>query len=196
MNSKNLRGFPPIYQSATPPTGKEWLAKFRENLPRIESGAILIFRGERGTGKTRMAYELAKDCRFVKLPPMRQTVAGHEMTVDRKAYYTTAMMLFIRLRSSYRHDSPESELDIMRELSDASLVVIDELQERGETEFENQKITAVIDARYQRGFPTILISNLARADFLKSVSPSVLSRIQENGGFVAFNWKSYRVANQ
>jgi len=195
-DQKFMRGFPPIYSSAPPPHGAEWLAKFHEVAPKIEGGAILIFCGERGTGKTRMAYELAKDCRFVKLPPMRQTIAGHEMTVNRKAIYTTAMMLFIRLRASYRNNSPESELDIMRELSDASLVVIDELQERGETEFENQKITAILDARYQRGFPTILISNLARADFLKSVSPSVLSRIQENGGFVAFNWKSYRGANQ
>jgi len=191
-----MRGFPPIYSSAPPPHGAEWLAKFHEVAPKIEGGAILIFCGERGTGKTRMAYELAMYAEFSKMPPIWEVVGGYGKKSPRKPYYTTAMMLFIRLRASYRNDSPESELDIMRELSDASLVVIDELQERGETEFENQKITAIIDARYQRGFPTILISNLARADFLKSVSPSVLSRIQENGGFVAFNWKSYRGANQ
>jgi DNA replication protein DnaC len=75
---------------------------------------------------------------------------------------------------------------------DSALLVIDELQERGESDFENHKQTHIVDARYSRELPTILIANYTREEFAASVSPSILDRIRENGIGVFFDWPSFR----
>ena len=97
------------------------------------------------------------------------------------------------IRDTFRKASEKSELELMDEYAGAVLLVIDEAQERGETDFENQKLTAIIDARYQQCRPTIVIGNyLTKADFAASISPSIISRIQENGGAIHCDWPSFR----
>jgi DNA replication protein DnaC len=73
--------------------------------------------------------------------------------------------------------------------------VLDEFQERGETDFENKKITTIIDARYAHERPTILITNYTREKLASTLSPAVLDRIRENGCGLHFNWGSFRKAN-
>jgi DNA replication protein DnaC len=96
------------------------------------------------------------------------------------------------IRDTFRRDSEHSEKKIIDSLTDAAILVIDEIQERGETPFEDRKLTQIIDARYMEERPTILISNHSRENFAKTLSPAVLDRIRENGLGLHFNWKSYR----
>jgi Cdc6-like AAA superfamily ATPase len=187
--STPLIDFPTIYASQPEPTGAEWTTRFNAMKPKAEKGGILVFHGNRGTGKTRMAYEIAKACIF----PGAVTQGKHNRDPD-PAVYRTAMMIFMELRSTFKPTSSESEIDYMNWYQDAALLVIDEIQERGETAYEDQKLTAIIDSRYRTGKTTILIGNYSKDDFVKSVSPSILSRIQESGGTVNFNWDSFRKA--
>jgi len=84
-------------------------------------------------------------------------------------------------------------LQLLAYFADAVLLVIDEVQERGETEFENQKLTAIIDARYRQQRPTLMIGNYKnKAEFAASISPSIVSRIQECGGAIHCDWPSFR----
>ncbi len=184
-----LHGFPKRYENAPECAGEGWLAHYASARPVIESGGILVLYGGHGTGKTRMAYEIAKN-----VTPPRATYKRGGLIMDLPSIYTTAVHLFMEIRDTFRRDSDTSEKGIIKELSDAALLVIDEIQERGETPFEDRKLTQIIDARYMDEKPTILISNHSRENFAKTLSPAVLDRIRENGKGLHFNWQSYRKA--
>lgn len=185
---KILKGFPARYKTAEAPIGEEWIATFTDALPLVNNGGIVLFFGAHGTGKTRMAYEIAMHCN----PRNGTSIVGGSIVRDRPALYTTAVGMFMDFRDTYRRDSEISEKKLMASYTDASLLVIDEIQDRGETIFEDTKLTAVIDSRYMADRPTLLISNFDRKRFAQTLSPAVLNRIQENGKGFEFNWNSYR----
>jgi DNA replication protein DnaC len=182
-----LKGFPKRYEGAPEPVGDKWLQFFDSANEMITNGGITLLYGGHGTGKTRMAYELAKVCK-----PPRPTFLVRGITKSLPAIYTTAVNMFMDIRETYGSKSERSEKQIVSELSEAALLVIDEIQERGETQFEDRKLTQIIDARYMDGRPTILISNYSRQDFAKTLSPAVLDRIRENGKGMHFDWPSHR----
>ena len=167
------------------PEGGEWLAGLALSHPIIETGAILILHGKRGTGKTQMAAELARAKRF----PID---AGTKADPRRSAHYQTAMRFFLTVRATFRKGSDKTELDIIDRMTEPGLLVIDELQERGETDFEDRLLTHLIDARYGARRPTILIANLTREELAKSLGPSIVDRVHENGRRIDFTWTSYR----
>ena len=187
-----LKGFPSRYKDAPPATGDNWLAHFQRGLDVVNSGGIVVMYGAHGTGKTRMAWEIAKQCAPQNAQLHLGGIGWNGTKKDRPAIYTTAVGLFLEIRDTFRRDSEFSEMQIIKKHSDAGLLVIDEFQERGETEFENKKITTIIDARYADERPTILITNYSRVKLASTLSPAVLDRIRENGCGLHFDWASYR----
>jgi DNA replication protein DnaC len=150
--------------------------------------------GTNGTGKTRMAYELAKKC----VPKdTHYSIGGMGWNAGKKerpAIYTTAVNLFMEIKDTFRPDSEQSELSLVKKYTDAGLLVLDEIQEKGSTQFEDRKITQIVDSRYMHERPTILIANYSRNEFAESLSPAILDRIRENGCGLYFDWESYRNA--
>jgi len=61
-----------------------------------------------------------------------------------------------------------------------------------ETKYEDDKLTHIMDKRYDAMLPTMLITNVTRQDFAAQLSPSIISRIRETGGGIECNWDSYR----
>jgi DNA replication protein DnaC len=187
-----MKNFPARYEGLPEPVGDRWLQAAKKAYGLLESGGIVILFGDRGPGKTRMAYELAHEPDY-PLPWVNPE--DKYSSLRRPAIYRTAMGIFLEIRNTFRKDSPESELDVMEALSGAVLLVIDEIQERGESRFEDQKLTSIIDARYREGRPTLLIGNFKNAqELVAGISPSVLSRIQEGGGAIHCDWPSFRAA--
>lgn len=167
------------------PEGGGWLAGVALGCPVIESGGILVLHGKRGTGKTQMAAEIARTKRF----PFD---AGTKADPKRSAHYQTAMRFFLTVRATFKKGSDKTELEIIDRMTEPGLLVIDELQERGETAFEDRLLTHLIDARYGAKRPTILIANLTKDELGKSLGPSIVDRIRENGRCIDFTWNSYR----
>jgi len=169
------------------PEGGEWLAGIALAAPVIQSGGILILHGKRGTGKTQMAAEIAR---------MKQFPHDHGTQADprRSAHYQTAMRFFLTVRATFKKGSDKTELEIIDRMTEPGLLVIDELQERGETAFEDRLLTHLIDARYGAKRPTILIANLSKDELGKSLGPSIVDRASENGRRIDFTWNSYRRA--
>lgn len=167
-------GWPKRYFEAveTPPEGKEWLAAFETAREFLRGNGILVLYGKRGCGKTRMAAELA-------------------LTVGR-SQYRTAMRFFLDVRATFGPAATQTESDIINELTSTRLLILDEIQERGETAFEDRRLTHVIDNRYAEMRPTILIANLTKRELADSLGPSIVDRARENGKSIEFNWQSYR----
>jgi len=181
-------GWPDRYlEPLETPEGGEWLAGLALAAPVIEDGGILILHGKRGTGKTQMAAEIARSKRF----PF-DAANGPER--KRSAHYQTAMRFFLTVRATFKKGSDKTELEIIDRMTEPGLLVIDELQERGETAFEDRLLTHLIDARYGARRPTILIANLSKDELGKSLGPSIVDRASENGRRIDFTWNSYRRA--
>lgn len=187
-----LKGFPTRYKDAPPATGEKWWLYFQQGLDVVNSGGIVVMYGAHGTGKTRMAWEIAKQCLPQDAHFHLGGIGWNGTKKDRPAIYTTAVSLFLEIRDTFRQDSETSEMQVVKKHTEAGLLVIDEFQERGETDFENKKITTIIDARYANERPTILITNYSREKLASTLSPAVLDRIRENGCGLHFDWTSYR----
>jgi len=84
------------------------------------------------------------------------------------------------------------ETATIRRLSSVGLLVIDEFQERSETEWENRMISTILDRRYADNLPTILIANLKINDLRNKISDSVISRANECGGVVVCDCEYFR----
>ena len=72
------------------------------------------------------------------------------------------------------------------------LLVIDEAQERGESDWESRMLTHVVDKRYFLQRDTLLISNLKLDEFKASIGTSICSRLIETGGAILADWPSFR----
>lgn len=186
-----LKGFPKRYEDAPPAGGAGWLANYTQALAITDSGGITILYGGYGTGKTRMAWEVARAHKS-KRPNIGVEIGWVTSTRKRPMLYTTAVNLFSTIKSTYTPGTAKSEKEVVSDYTEAALLVIDEVQERGETQYEDRQLTAIIDARYAADMPTILISNYTWERLASTLSPAVLDRIEENGAKLPFTWESFR----
>jgi len=144
-------------------------------------GAIFVLVGPRGTGKTQIAVD-ATIPRF----------ANPYIDYSQRPRYAKLADIFRDIRASYREDSMDSEVVVFRKYCKASVLVVDEAQERAETDFENRTFTQIIDKRYDAMLDTIIISNLTKDEMARSMGLSVVSRIHECGECIECDWPSFR----
>jgi DNA replication protein DnaC len=102
------------------------------------------------------------------------------------------MEFFISIKSSFRRSSETSEDDVLESLASPKLLVIDEVQERSESAWEDRLLTFLVNQRYNAMKDTILIANLTKAEFAQSVGASIVSRLNETGGIIECAWPSFR----
>lgn len=137
-------------------------------------GSIFVLWGRRGTGKTLMAAKAAM------------------LAPGDKIRYALACNISREIRSTYRKESPLSEIEVINSFLKPLVLIIDESQERGETEFDDRTLTHIVDARYGNFLHTIIISNLTKEELGKSLGASIVSRVHEIGKVIECNWESFR----
>jgi DNA replication protein DnaC len=156
------------------------LDKARQLWDTVEAvDAILLLCGDRGPGKTQIATWLAA----------RRVKSGKAAGL-----YVKCTDLFGEIKSTW-HDGGRSvgtENDILRKYRRASYLVIDEMHERGASDWESRILVTLLDHRYDSMLTTVLISNYAKEKLAEAINPSILSRAAETGGIVDCNWPSYR----
>lgn len=157
------------------PDNNPWHATFGKVMSGISDGGIIALIGPRGTGKTRLAAEAMRNA------------------APREGIYATAMALFLRIRETFGKKSRESEADIVRELSKCPLLILDEIQERGNTPWEDRLLTHIMDARYGAMRPTIIIANLTAEALAEQLGESIVSRLHETGGVLEIDGPSHRL---
>jgi len=166
---------PERHKHAKPEKAGSWGAAWAKIEPLLGQGSIIPIVGTRGSGKTQLAVEAV---RFVCL-------------AHRPCLYTKAMGVFLDIREGMK-TKDKSEREAIQALIKPSLLVIDAMEVRGETDFENRVLDYLVDLRYDAGLDTILISNHTRKEFGESLGLSIISRIHESGDIVECSWESFR----
>lgn len=176
-------GFPALHRERKELNGVKWKARFSTAWEYISNrrGAIIALVGPRGTGKTQMATELAR--RFLPI----WIAKGFQ----RQARYCRVMDFFMAIKESYG-EKGGTESDAFFPFIQPRLLVLDEVQVRNGTGWEDNALTYLLDRRYGEQRSTILISNLSVDSFEKSIGDSILSRMKESGAVIVCNWESFR----
>lgn len=144
----------------------------------LESGRSAVFIGKPGTGKTHLAVGIG-------LRIMHRD--------GRQVLFTTVMRAIRRIRNTWNRNSEESETDAIDALTAPHLLILDEVGIQCGTDNEKLLIFDVLNERYERRRPTLLLSNLPLDEVKQYLGERVYDRLREDGGeVVAFDWDSHR----
>ncbi len=172
---RQARNIPQLHFDSTQTINVRDKSPWAMTLAKVEqsvgSGFLTALVGSRGSGKTQIAANL------LCLHP---------------GWFCSAMDFFIEIKSSFRRDSEFSEGNVIQKYLAFPLLVIDEVQERSESAWEDRLLTHLLNKRYGAKCDTLLISNQTPSDFTASIGHSIASRMSETGGIIECNWRSYR----
>lgn len=142
------------------------------------TGATFALVSEgRGTGKTTLATAAAR----------------HVCEQGASVIFQRAAFLLSRIRASFQRDARENEHAIIREFLKPRLLILDEMGERKESEWEGHVLSNLLCARHDDARDSILIANHDAATFTATVGESIADRMREAGGVIEFRWPSFRV---
>ena len=162
----------------------EWQKVFDHLRGLLGTGFLVAILGPRGTGKSQLGACL---CRA----EIERCPSSHPF-LSSPVKYMTVMDFFLQVKATFKNDSSKSEQSILQSLESPRLLVLDEVQERTGSDFENRLLTHLVDARYQAKRDTLLIGNLSAAALAESLGPSIASRMEECGGAIKMEWDSFR----
>lgn len=121
---------------------------FIDTFPAVDKG--LLLRGRNGVGKTHLAVAILK--------------AVVQQKGARAFFYETRELLKL-VRDSYR-DGDTTELDVLRPVLDADLLVLDDLGAEKTSEWVQETLGLVVNTRYSERRPTVFTTNLGNGTAL------------------------------
>ncbi len=141
-----------------------------------KSGSLALL-GKVGTGKTHLACAITIEL-------MRKT--------GKQAYYRTVRDMIREVRATWHRDAPETEANVIDRLTQAPLLVLDEVGVMTGTDNEMLILFDVLDGRYREGLPTIVSSNLNRQGLQDTLGERMYDRLRDGGKVLVFDWASHR----
>lgn len=152
--------------------------RYVENWPtHAPRGTSLVLSGGPGTGKTHIACAIAS-----------ALINAHQVS----CVFLTVTAALRSIKETYAKDSQTSEQQAINNLLEPDLLILDEIGVQTGSEHEKQLMFEVLNDRYQYLRPTILLSNLSRADLEAFLGQRVMDRYAECGAVIAFDWQSHR----
>ncbi len=143
----------------------------------LATGRSALFVGKFGTGKTHIAVGIALQI----------------MRARRTALFITTVRALRRVKDTWSRDSKETESQAIASLVFPDLLILDEVGVQFGSEAEKIILFDVLNERYEKRKPTLLLSNLPTTDVRAFLGERIYDRLREDGGqFVAFDWESHR----
>ena len=156
--------------------------RFAEAFPAVTKGLCLI--GPPGIGKTHIAVAVLRDV--------------VQRTQVRGLFYDVRDLLRV-IRSTYNPVVRTAEMDILRPVMDAELLVLDDLGAEKPSEWVEETINLIVNTRYNERRPTIFTTNFVEGeetdlDSLKvRVGFRLHSRLHEMCDFLEYEGADYRM---
>lgn len=163
--------------AALPDLPPDFAPHVNAGVEALNAGGVLVICGPRGRGKTLLATYLA--------------MCGASKGIE--AQYWRMADLFGAFRHRCFGPDGQSEVEVLKDWARLPLLVLDELQDAQATEFTATLLSRLLDHRYARETPTILISNLTIDALREHVGKSAASRLDETGTFIVMDGVNHRL---
>lgn len=142
-----------------------------------KTGRSALFIDLPGTGKTHLAVGIGLEV----------------MERGGTVLFTTVMRAVRRVKDTWGRGSSESESEAISALVFPDLLILDEVGVQFGSDTEKLLLFDILNERYERRRPTILMSNLPIDEVSAYLGARVFDRLREDGGeFISFTWESYR----
>ena len=156
--------------------------QFADRFPIVQKG--LFFIGPPGIGKTHLSVAL-----------LRHAITQRGAT----ALFCDVPELLKTIRSTYNPVTRTAESDVLRPVMDADLLVLDDLGKEKTSEWVEETLNLLVNARYNHQRVTIFTSNFEEKEdrtdpdsLLVRVGYRMHSRLYEMCDFVEFEGADYR----
>ncbi|MHB9951058.1 DNA replication protein [Clostridium botulinum] len=154
--------------------GFKYASKFSEM--KKESIGLLI-HGDPGNGKTHTTACIANELIDKMIPVICVNIDG----------------LLNRIKETYNTWGKEGEETILKSLSNADLLIIDDLGTEQDTDWAKTKIYNILDSRYRNGLPIIVTTNISLVELKEKYHKRTYDRLLEMCTPVFNDGKSIRV---
>lgn len=144
----------------------------------LETGCSALLIGKPGTGKTHLAVGIGL----------------HIMARDsRTVMFATVMRAIRSVKDTWSKESEMTETEAIATLTAPDLLILDEVGVQFGSETEKLILFDVLNERYEKRRPTLLLSNLDLGGVRTYLGERVFDRLREDGGeVVIFDWQSHR----
>lgn len=165
---------------ATTPEQRVVLAACRAYTAEFASatGGLWLI-GPPGAGKTHLGAAMVNDLIHVQ---------------NTAAIMLSGRAIVRRLRATWNRESGLTEQDVLDQIASMPLLVLDEVGVGSGTEVEHAQIFDVVDARYELGRPTVVLSNLTPEQIKVAIGHRAYDRLREGARVHTCNWPSRRGA--
>lgn len=150
--------------------------KMAKEVHEGKQAANVILTGKVGTGKTMLGNCVinslfkTKKVKIIKLQDMLR-----------------------RIKASYQQETDYSEEEAINKYSSYDLLILDEVGVSRDTDNDKILIFDVLDGRYQKMLPTMVISNLNIDGIKQTLGERVVDRLRDGGGvLLGCGWESQR----
>lgn len=146
---------------------------------------MLALLGPRGTGKTQLSAVLAYNC----LAWAKQGASEDPdiLKAWKDPHYIRLADLLSGAKQAFGTDR-----DPLGDASQWGLLILDEIGESRQSDYDQKELVRLIDRRYGALLPTIVIGNMKPEMLVATLGESSVSRLQETGMIVQCNWPSWR----